>query len=384
MKDRRCGTCEKFKGPTQACGQTYEQMGAQHAYMPVNEDVGPCQNGYVAKKEPVVVTSLDQLLKDTVETRTCGDCLFLIGGNCDRQGSDSYGMDVYETTDASSCKLFLRNIPGVMCCGNCSNNVNNACTLHASDLIPVQFHHGTRCKSFNRKKEHSVSIPNEEHSIMKQRDSLSFARKVTILDLEANGFSTYATSHHKEIPGAFKLHDFGYRGVTGHQQFKASELKQQSGVVILDDADKCQFKPKKETNNMSNAIIRLADSQLSKEVEDFGGLQVDLRDALTKLQAEERQTAAANAAREVMSLINDANEHIEYQVREIRSCRNFVENAKKDISAINKARAYGLKTNNFVPLAVHLGKILPNQVEDKSLLEIDESKLPEDWDKKPS
>lgn len=133
---------------------------------------------------------------------------------------------------------------------------------------------------------------------------------------------------------------------------------------------------------MSNAIIRLADSQLSKQIEDFGGLQLDIREALEEMQKEEQKTAALQAAKEVMQVLKAANNHIEVAVLTIRDARKTEQRAKERITALNKAKAYGKATNNFVPLLVLLGKISEYDVENKELLKIDESKLPEGWDKK--
>jgi hypothetical protein len=134
---------------------------------------------------------------------------------------------------------------------------------------------------------------------------------------------------------------------------------------------------------MSNAIIRLADSQFSKEVEDFGGLSIDLKDALEELQTKQKKEAAQSAAQEVMKLLNEANCAIEDRVKMIQAARRQEASSKSRISEINKAKAYGLATNNFVPLGILVGMVYERSVENKDLLKIDESKLPEGWDKKP-
>lgn len=136
--------------------------------------------------------------------------------------------------------------------------------------------------------------------------------------------------------------------------------------------------PKKEEETMSNtAIIRLADSQLNKEIEDFGGLSLDIREALTNLQAEERKQSAQDAAKVVMQYLKDASDRIEDNVDSIRSARRQEEAAKKSIDRINRAKAYGLETNNFVPLGVMLGRIYEHNVDNKDLL-----KIPEGWEPK--
>lgn len=143
----------------------------------------------------------------------------------------------------------------------------------------------------------------------------------------------------------------------------------------------------KETSTMSNAIIRLADSQFNREVVELGGsnigLSQDLKEALLELQAKDRKESATAAAAEVMSLLKAAESKIESEVGTIQHARRMEANAKKRIADINRAKAYGLATNNFVPLGVLVGTIYAHHVSNEDLLKIDESKLPEGWDKKP-
>ena len=134
---------------------------------------------------------------------------------------------------------------------------------------------------------------------------------------------------------------------------------------------------KKETSIMSNAIIRLADSQLNKQIEDFGGLSLDIRGALNELQDAERKESAKQAAQEIVSLLKVASASVEFQVKEIRRARRLEESAKKSIAELARAKAYGLETNNFIPLGVLLGHVYEHNVENKDLL-----KVPADWQPK--
>lgn len=142
------------------------------------------------------------------------------------------------------------------------------------------------------------------------------------------------------------------------------------------------YSKKEETKTMSNAIIKLADSQFTKEIADFGGLNVDLREALQDMQAQQKKDAAIAAAKEVMGVLNRAEQSIEANVEEIRRARKAEANAKAHIEKINRAKAYGLATNNFVPLAVELGLVNEYNVENKDLLKIDDSKIPKATDGK--
>lgn len=293
LEEKACGNCKCYKGAKIPCGKS--------SYIP-QRNTDNCGGRDFEPKEQAVTILLD---------RTCGNCLFRQDGVCKTVVGMKYFEKVSESQDASSCKKFLRNIPGVVSCGNCNKHIDGNCS---SVKVPVESWHGTACKTFNRK-------PAE------------------LCPEVADDFNPYVVNNQVN----------------------------------------------KETGTMSNAtsIIRLADSQFNKEVTDFGGLQLDLKDALVKLQNEERQAAATAAAKEVLSVINDANEHIEFQVGQIQTFRRNIDTAKKDISEINKAKAFGLATNNFVPLAVRLGRVQEYSVTNKDLLKIDESKLPEGWDKKP-
>lgn len=125
---------------------------------------------------------------------------------------------------------------------------------------------------------------------------------------------------------------------------------------------------------MSNAIIRLADSQLNKHIEDFGGLSLDIKDALAELQIKERKESAQAAAREIVDLLKASENSIEHYVREIRSARRMEEAAKKSIEEFNRAKTYGLETNNFIPLGLLTGHVYLHQVDNKDLM-----KIPEGW-----
>src|SRR5579859_5049907 len=181
---RRCGTCDKFKGPGKKCGETYEQGGKQHPYNPMNAEVGPCQNGWVEKR--IILRDHQELLKDIIWKPKITPGKFEATPN---------GIGIFFDSSGSMGREMLEE-------------------LRAANPIKTKY---------------------------------------------------YVNS------------------------------------------------TKKETGNM-NAIIRLADSQLNKQIEDFGGLQLNIREALETLQAEEQKQASHAAAKEVMEYLKNANVAVEFQV----------------------------------------------------------------------
>jgi hypothetical protein len=285
--------------------------------------------------------NLNAVNKEKQAMPTCGECKNRIIGFCQDEHPDGRKMFMKVEPQELACKSVEFGWKGFtpLTPRNCSTcgyfkGENQPCGWNRLAEIRVQSHMGSKCKHHKPKGQ--------------TRDDFSFAMKVS-------------------DPS------FG----TGRGVWSREEAEFQ--------ADQFINAGNKETSNMttSNAIIRLADSQLNQEIVDFGGLNVDLANALTEMQAEDRKAAAKDAAKQILDVIKAADQHIEYQVGEIQRHRRQEAAAKKDISEINKAKAYGLATNNFVPLGVLTGSINAHNVLNKDLLKIDESKLPAGWDKKP-
>lgn len=139
--------------------------------------------------------------------------------------------------------------------------------------------------------------------------------------------------------------------------------------------------PQKEhsmTRNANNAIIRLADSKLSKDLADVGLLPVDIREALKEQMEQQAKTAAADAAKEIMGLLKTHDEKMEDFVLQLREVRAQEKRIKESMEALGKAKKYGLATSNFVPLALKTSKLFLFDLseEQRALAEIDESKIP--------
>jgi hypothetical protein len=136
-------------------------------------------------------------------------------------------------------------------------------------------------------------------------------------------------------------------------------------------------------SNMSvkNVLIRLADSQLNQDVAKFGGLPLDITEALKEAQAEQRKAVAKEAAQEIVTLYSRLEARISSGVDDIRRLRAQANSEVHNLQNLSKARAYGEATGNFLPLAKFLG-VINSFDADAKLLEIDESKLPVGWDKR--
>ena len=455
---KNCGNCNKFKGSFQECGETWERGGQTFSYSPVGTDAGPCSTGWEAKaEEKPLDKKCGNCNKFKGPRQQCGSMYIAFGGEKVPRApiGETVGPCVSDW-EAKVVEVVEKGKPGEKDCGTCSNNVGNVCQHNRKANIHVMPGMGGSCNLYTSKvaqrwvdeykaetgisvpvkalqkdmeqtahwnkvkqlpasklfpgtdyglivaKEGAYlaycdrdrtpvpleiakdlamfpwSVPKEEHSVAKfhdfrsekvleemkavkwpfpdgrgiKRDAFSFAQKVTIKE------DSYNTDF-------FKPETCGARGVSSEEHevlFKNGERNLYYAPPI-----------KKETSNM-NAIIRLADSQLNKELVQFGALPIDIRTALVDLQDKAKKEAAQASAQEVMNLLTLASKKVEAKVNDIRCYRKAVETMKDDLAAIGRAKAYGLESSNFVPLAVLLGQLSASNVENKDL-----TKVPEDW-----
>lgn len=131
----------------------------------------------------------------------------------------------------------------------------------------------------------------------------------------------------------------------------------------------------KEIKTM-NVLERMADSSLNKELEAAGiaGLPENIQEALKEQLADEAKVAAKSAAKEIMTTFKAHDQSVEYLVKELRNIRKREQGLKDEIEALNRAKAYGIETNNFIPLAIMTGNLYSHQVDNKDLVSI-----PKDW-----
>jgi len=132
-------------------------------------------------------------------------------------------------------------------------------------------------------------------------------------------------------------------------------------------------------------IKRLADNSLSAELNAAGVAEMlsdDLKEALKEQIDEERSANVKAAAREIIEIIRKSEEHITAHVLSIRDLNRLIATHKAKIEELNRARAYGSETQNFLPLATLVVSGFSEQMELASGIE-DEAQLRVPADFKP-
>lgn len=135
-------------------------------------------------------------------------------------------------------------------------------------------------------------------------------------------------------------------------------------------------------------LTALADKEMSDELASFGvtdlaGVNDELSTLINDAFAEERANANKAAARDIVALIKESNTEITANVQELRAVRRREAAISNRIANINRARAYGLETKNFIPLMVALGLRVPASCKPE-LLQIPEGWQPKSDVKKPA
>lgn len=103
------------------------------------------------------------------------------------------------------------------------------------------------------------------------------------------------------------------------------------------------------------------------------GLEAEIRTHLLEQIQEEKTGRAKEAARHILASIKRADHCINLAVESIRAARKQEKADKDYIEKVKHAKAYGLETNNFIPL---LALIEPISV---SHVSADLKKIPEGW-----
>lgn len=111
-------------------------------------------------------------------------------------------------------------------------------------------------------------------------------------------------------------------------------------------------------------IARLADKELLNEFSTAGvtGLPDDIQAALNEQLAEDAKARAKAAASEIIKLFRKADEVIEHSVLATRNYRAALKREKAFRDKINRAKAYGVASRNFIPLAILLNQANKNQL----------------------
>jgi len=113
-------------------------------------------------------------------------------------------------------------------------------------------------------------------------------------------------------------------------------------------------------NNIQiDTILNLANAGEDDEFSKYDALPEGLKKVLKRKQEEQEAEKVERAAESVLALVNDSETVIKRRVDRIRALRKEIANEKATIHNLEKSRAYGMKTQNFVPLAAALGYSLP-------------------------
>lgn len=136
----------------------------------------------------------------------------------------------------------------------------------------------------------------------------------------------------------------------------------------------------KGTNKMSNASMNinafLALAQSTNGTDEFAKydkLPDNLKASLEKKRKERADKAADEVAESILAALDTAENEIKNKVGCIRALRLAVEMHKANITKIERAREYGLSTQNFIPLLQLIGYRIPLSLEDAALGSVPDS-----------
>ena len=103
-----------------------------------------------------------------------------------------------------------------------------------------------------------------------------------------------------------------------------------------------------------NALVRLS-QKFEDDLSKFEEMPKNVKEALERKLENEAARRADEAATSILELFKKADMAVEDSVSEIRKYRAVIAQNKRKLDAIKKAREYGIKTMNFIPLLGTLG-----------------------------
>lgn len=109
----------------------------------------------------------------------------------------------------------------------------------------------------------------------------------------------------------------------------------------------------------TNAIEQLTTVNRKDDLSKYDNLPPDIYTALQVKLDRRKHKAAEDAAEEIVKLIDLAENVIDQNVKKVREIRRSEKSLLRGIQQIDLARAYGLDTNNFLPLLAALGFEVP-------------------------
>jgi hypothetical protein len=120
-------------------------------------------------------------------------------------------------------------------------------------------------------------------------------------------------------------------------------------------------------------LIQLASTQVQEVAGQFGNVAPKLRASLDELAAKRLKEVTDAAAAEILNTVSAAEEFINVQAQAVVQFRDNIKRAEDLMGAIQRAKAYGFETQNFVPLLVLLGQ--PVGLAPKNVI----TEVPKNW-----
>jgi hypothetical protein len=121
-------------------------------------------------------------------------------------------------------------------------------------------------------------------------------------------------------------------------------------------------------------LITLARGDREENLPNYAAAPSRVQEALKKRMAEAVEKAADNAAEVIMTIINAAKEDAAYRSEDVRQLKVRIEKQKEQGAKRDQAYAYGMATDNWIPLAAFLG--ISGYVDDIKLRAVPEGWVP--------
>ena len=104
-------------------------------------------------------------------------------------------------------------------------------------------------------------------------------------------------------------------------------------------------------------LMALANIKNDDEFAKYDALPANLQEVLKRKLKEQEEKRLEDAADSIVHILNSTEDAIAARVDRIRELRRSVERLKAEIGEIERAKAFGMETQNFVPLAAGLGMV---------------------------
>ena len=104
-------------------------------------------------------------------------------------------------------------------------------------------------------------------------------------------------------------------------------------------------------------LMALANIQNDDEFAKYDALPANLQEVLKRKLKEQEEKRLEDAADSIVLILSQTDDAIAARVDRIRELRRSVERLKAEIGEIERAKAFGMETQNFVPLAAGLGMV---------------------------